>query len=164
MHKGLLCKGQSGYTSSMASPKLRRGVCGIFISPTGKILLGERAKEKGEWQLPQGGIEGDETPLEALAREMEEEVGVKKIKVLRDTGHFIPYLWPPGLFKSKFAGQEHIYFVLDGAKIDLKKLRPTEEFRDFAWFTPEQALKEIVDWKKAVNAEAFRLLELTGPQ
>jgi 8-oxo-dGTP pyrophosphatase MutT (NUDIX family) len=40
----------------------RKGVCGIFISENGKVLLGERAKEKGQWQLPQGGIEGNESP------------------------------------------------------------------------------------------------------
>jgi putative (di)nucleoside polyphosphate hydrolase len=144
-----------------AKPVFRKGVCGIFVSSKGKILLGERLKEKGQWQLPQGGIEGQETPLEALYREMDEEVGVTEFEVLRDSGEFISYHWPPVLFDdSKYAGQEHIYFLIDGHHIKPKRLKESEEFSRFAWFTVEEVLSEVIKWKLASYQEAFWRLGL----
>ncbi len=78
----------------------RKGVCGIFISTEGLVLLGERLNEKGQWQLPQGGIEKNENFIEALCREMKEEVGISEVKVIRDSVSFISYRWPTNLFPN----------------------------------------------------------------
>jgi len=54
-------------------------------SSKGEILLIKRGKEpgKGQWALPSGFIEIDETPEAACIRELEEETGLKgKIKRL----------------------------------------------------------------------------------
>jgi 8-oxo-dGTP pyrophosphatase MutT (NUDIX family) len=100
-------------------------------------------------------------PLEALYREMQEETGIVDINVLRDSGVFISYRWPAGLFPdSKLAGQEHIYFLINGANLDIGKLTATEEFSSFAWFTIEESLHEIVEWKKPVYQQAFQILGL----
>ena len=40
-----------------------------------KYFLAKRFKQDA-WQLPQGGIDTDETELDALYRELEEEVGL----------------------------------------------------------------------------------------
>ena len=46
-----------------------------------EFLLLKRTTERGGfWQPVTGGIEGDETKLEAIRREVEEEIGVKNIK------------------------------------------------------------------------------------
>ena len=53
-----------------------RANVGIVITNEKKqILLAKRFKQDA-WQLPQGGIDQDETELEALYRELEEEVGL----------------------------------------------------------------------------------------
>lgn len=141
--------------------QFRQGVCGVFISTSGKILLGERSKEKGQWQLPQGGIEEDESPLAALYREMQEEIGAVDIKIIRNTGKFISYLWPAGIFpKSKQVGQEHIYFLINGSDLDIETLMPTEEFSNFCWFTVEEVLAEVIEWKRSSYHQAFKILGL----
>src|SRR5437868_14130095 len=120
--------------------KYRRGVCGIFLATNGLVLLGERAEQPGQWQFPQGGMEEGETIVEALHREMDEEVGIRKIEILRQTEEFIAYNFPEGLFKNThFIGQQHIYFVLEGSKIVPEKIDARDEFSRFAWFTPQEA-------------------------
>ncbi len=57
-------------------------------------------------------------------------------------------------------GQEHVYFLIDGSHIDVKRLAATEEFSSFAWFTIDDVLNKIVKWKKAVYQEAFQILGL----
>ena len=53
-----------------------RANVGIVITNDKKqILLAKRFKQDA-WQLPQGGIDKDETEIDALYRELEEEVGL----------------------------------------------------------------------------------------
>jgi len=52
---------------------------GLIIRPDGQLLLGQRPEGKpwsGWWELPGGKLEPGETVLEALARELKEEIGI----------------------------------------------------------------------------------------
>lgn len=140
----------------------RKGIAVIILSADSRhVLLGERTNERGQWQIPQGGAEKGESLLETLARELHEEVGIAVPKVLAQTSEYIRYEWPDGLFKkTKYIGQEHIYFVLDGSEVDIKRLRPTEEFIHFKWAPINEILKLAVSWKREALAEALRELEL----
>ena len=58
-----------------------RANVGIVITNEKKqILLAKRFKQDA-WQLPQGGIDKDESELDALYRELEEEVGLSSAQV-----------------------------------------------------------------------------------
>jgi putative (di)nucleoside polyphosphate hydrolase len=141
--------------------KYRRGVVGIFVREDGKVLLGERLHQAGQWQLPQGGIEEGESVLQGLEREMKEEVGITEFAILKQIPDFIRYDFPPGLFPdTQFAGQEHIYFVLDGSKIQTQALAASEEFARFGWYTPQEAIDKVVYWKKEPYKKAFGILKL----
>src|SRR3546814_14871286 len=53
---------------------------GLILQPDGQLLLAQRPEGKpwaGWWELPGGKIEAGETTLQALARELEEELGIK---------------------------------------------------------------------------------------
>ena len=58
--------------------KYRLNVAGILRNSKGKVLVGERLGKDGAWQFPQGGVDDGETALEALYRELEEEVGITR--------------------------------------------------------------------------------------
>jgi uncharacterized damage-inducible protein DinB len=50
-------------------------VKGVFCAPDGRVVLLKNERE--EWELPGGRIEDGETPAGCLAREVEEELGVR---------------------------------------------------------------------------------------
>lgn len=58
--------------------------CLLFKKGNGnfKILIVERAGEPGHWQLPQGGTDG-ESVAEAGVRELKEEIGTAKFKIIK---------------------------------------------------------------------------------
>lgn len=53
-------------------------VGGIVFDPEGRVLLVERAKPPGvgQWSVPGGRLEGNETLAQAVAREVREETGL----------------------------------------------------------------------------------------
>ena len=73
-----------------------RANVGIVITNEKKqILLAKRFKQDA-WQLPQGGIDKGETDLEALYRELEEEVGLNPghVTLLAKTPKWLRYELP----------------------------------------------------------------------
>lgn len=60
----------------------RRSVYGIIQSEEGVLLVREDASGD-RWDLPGGGVEGQEHDLEALAREIDEETGLSLVGELR---------------------------------------------------------------------------------
>ena len=58
----------------------RKNVGLMIINTQKKIFMGQRIKG-GAWQMPQGGIDGKETPEKAAIRELYEETGITKEKI-----------------------------------------------------------------------------------
>jgi len=72
---------------------MRPFACDALLIESGRILLIKRGNEpfKGQWALPGGRLEDNETAEECLVREMEEETGlrvepVKLIGIYSDLG------------------------------------------------------------------------------
>jgi putative (di)nucleoside polyphosphate hydrolase len=123
-------------------PKYRPNVAAIIINREGEILVCERSNNARAWQFPQGGVDKGETNLEALYREVLEEVGLDKkyYKVLEEKGGY-KYLYPLKVRdKKKFDGQKQTYFLCrlkkSAPEIDLGENNP--EFRDYDWVRPEE--------------------------
>ena len=61
------------------SDKYRKCVCMMILNSNNEILVGRRLDHpSGYWQMPQGGIDENENPEEAVWREMMEEIGTNK--------------------------------------------------------------------------------------
>lgn len=61
------------------SDKIIDVAAGLIMRPDGQLLLGQRPEGKpwaGWWELPGGKLEPGETVLQALARELQEEIGI----------------------------------------------------------------------------------------
>ena len=57
----------------------RIGVGIFLLNKDKKLWVGKRIDFKSNfWQMPQGGIDKNETPRQAMIRELGEEVGIKK--------------------------------------------------------------------------------------
>ncbi len=63
-------------------------VAGVILNADNKILLARKAPGKsleGKWEFPGGKVEPDESPQEALKRELREEFGME-VEVLEYVG------------------------------------------------------------------------------
>jgi putative (di)nucleoside polyphosphate hydrolase len=140
----------------------------VIANPSGSIFAGKRIDTVAEaWQMPQGGIDKGESPLEAALRELTEETGIppQAVEIEAETPDWLTYDLPheivPKIWKGRYRGQKQRWFLLrfrgDDALIDIH--RPHPEFREWAWVTPDDLLARIVPFKRATYAAvlaAFR--------
>jgi putative (di)nucleoside polyphosphate hydrolase len=154
----------------------------ILCNPAGHVFWGRRCGHDG-WQFPQGGIHGDETPEQALFRELQEEVGLTPghVEVLGRTREWLRYEIPDQYRRraiamrcrtrtgtdsrsavTPFRGQKQLWFLLrlTGCDSDVQldaSGRP--EFDDWRWIEYWRALDEIVEFKRGVYRSALTELE-----
>jgi 8-oxo-dGTP diphosphatase len=83
---------------------MRPFACDMVLIENGKILLIRRAREpfKGEWAVPGGRIEDNETAGQCLKREMKEETGLD-VEPIKLTGIYSdPGRDPRGIIAAAF--------------------------------------------------------------
>ena len=57
----------------------RKGIGVFLINTNNQLWVGKRIDFKNDyWQMPQGGIDNNENPRQAMIRELSEEVELKK--------------------------------------------------------------------------------------
>ena len=57
--------------------KYRQCAAALVFNSHGQVLVGERTKKAGAWNMPQGGKEKGETAEDSAKRELQEETGLK---------------------------------------------------------------------------------------
>ncbi len=138
------------------------GLC-IFNS-AGKVFVGERLDGIGAWQMPQGGIDEGEDVERAALREMKEEIGTDKAKIIRIHGKTLRYEIPAEVrqrisWGNQFIGQEQIWVAVQftGEESDIK-LDAWEhpEFRRYQWVDLQQVPELIVPFKIETYREVVR--------
>lgn len=127
-----------------------------LVRTEGKILACYRAQHPG-WQCVQGGYDPeDDTPENAILRELSEELGVPaaEFRIVYRSPYWRRYLFPRGFDKkgmaSKYAGQDQLWFdvELSNSKyIDLEKA--CGEFSKIQLMSIEDFIASYVEWKKA---------------
>ena len=136
-----------------------RPCVGIVLIKKGKIFAGQRLDYKSSaWQMPQGGIEDNESPKDAAFRELKEETGIKKkhIKIISESKNWLRYDLPEELisklWNGKFVGQKQKWFAMEffGSDTDININTKFPEFSQWKWMTADQLINSIVPFKKNV--------------
>ncbi len=146
-----------------------RANVGIILSNgNGALLLGGRIRQRG-WQFPQGGIQVDETPEQAMYRELHEEIGLRPedVEVLASTRGWLRYRLPKRYVRRNShpvcIGQKQRWFLLrlvgDQAQVRLDRSE-LPEFDRWRWVEFWEPVREVIWFKREVYTKA---LEELGP-
>ena len=140
----------------------------MLINDDGHVFVGQRLdNNQNAWQMPQGGIDGDEDPQSAAYRELLEETGIEQenVKFLATSSKWLLYDLPedliPKLWDGKYRGQKQKWFLFKflGTNRDINISTEHPEFSNWKWMPKENLLEEIVPFKKSVYENVLREFE-----
>jgi len=135
----------------------------IIVNKEGRLLWARRVKQNA-WQFPQGGIHENETPEEALYRELHEELGLEKsdVEQIACTRGWLEYRLPQRYLRPHIQplciGQKQRWYLLQLLSSD-DKIRfdksATPEFDRWRWVSYWYPLKQVVSFKRHVYRRAL---------
>jgi len=143
--------------------KYRRNVGIMIVNREGRILAGEAFHYPGEWMMPQGGIDPDESPYEAMQRELIEETGLQfsQVRLVREHDSWLQYLFFKPQYKDDifYVGQRQRWFLLEynGPLPDAETVHE-QEFLHFDWVDGDWLVEQVPSFKKDVYEEILAAL------
>ncbi len=129
----------------------------MLINPKRKVWVGQRLDSTLEaWQMPQGGLNPGESPLDGAYRELEEETGISRhlVELVDQAKEELTYDLPEDLigkvWKEPWRGQRQTWFLMRflGQDDDVNIATPDPEFRAWKWADPAELPALIVPFKK----------------
>ena len=151
----------------MIDPDGFRPNVGIILSnPQGRLLWARRIGQDA-WQFPQGGMRSNETPAEAMYRELAEEIGLQQhqVEVIGATRGWLRYHLPRQYIRQTSRplciGQKQVWFLLrilcDDQAVSLDQ-SDKPEFDHWCWVDYWHPLQEVVSFKRNVYRQALNEL------
>ena len=141
---------------------LRTCVGVVVLNSKNEVFVGKRKDNLfDKWQMPQGGVEPNETLLFDMKRELLEETSIKTIKVLKEFDQWLEYELPKNLvneiWKGKYRGQKQKWFVVKflGSDNEININTTYPEFIEWKWIEKEKLPKLIVFFKKHVYEQVL---------
>ena len=136
----------------------------MLLNRAGQVFVGQRLDTTLEaWQMPQGGIDPGEEPLDTAIRELGEETGIAPefveliAEAPREFCYDIPVEMIGKVWKGRYRGQTQRWFLFrftgTDADIDIATAHP--EFRAWRWADPADLPAIIVPFKRALYADVL---------
>ena len=147
---------------SIINLPLRLGVGIALLNKENKVFVGKRIDNpKNFWQMPQGGIDENESYLRAAKRELLEETGIKNIKVIKELNYWLEYDLPKNLlgkiWNGKYRGQKQKWFIMkfigNDKEININTKNP--EFLEWKWLEKSDLPNVAVDFKVKIYNKIF---------
>lgn len=140
----------------------------VVVREDNSVFWAKRIHDNG-WQFPQGGMNTDETPLEAMYRELHEETGLRSehVEVLGVTPGWLryqlPYRYRRRHSKPQCIGQKQVWYLVrlcgDESLITLgEDTTAKAEFDDYRWVDYWYPTKHVIKFKRTVYIRALQHL------
>jgi len=149
----------------------RKGVGLMIVNKDKKIFLGKRFdgkkfNAKDTWQMPQGGIDDDETVEKAAFRELHEETGIKSATIIYTSKKWLRYDIPSSFrsqfWDGRFRGQIQKWLLLnflgDDGEVDIEN-NGNPEFQKWKWADFSELPDSVINFKKELYLEVMREFE-----
>lgn len=129
----------------------RQSTCAIILDDKKRILLIQKVSyQDNQWVPPGGGVDLDETPEQAILRELSEELGLNEVSIIKKSDYIDRYDWPntvimDNLIKKNilFRGQEVTGFLIhaqNSSNLNLQK----EELKNSIWVERKLISKYLI--------------------
>lgn len=137
----------------------------VLLGPDGRLFLGRRARGRGGWQFPQGGVGRGETLEQSLFRELREEIGLsaEDVQILGTTREWVRYRLPSRYVRRDVRplclGQKQRWFLLrlrSSAAAFRFDATAQPEFDHWRWADYWEPVREVVYFKRAVYRKVLR--------
>ena len=140
------------------SDQYRRCVGMMILNTNNEILVGRRLDHpSGYWQMPQGGIDEDENPEEAVWREMIEEIGTNNAELFKTSNQWVKYDIPQETlgklpWGKTYIGQMQKWFIFkfSGQENDINVETENPEFSEWKWIKASKLIENAVPFKRIV--------------
>lgn len=138
----------------------------MLINRHKRVFVAKRIDtQDSHWQMPQGGIEDGETPVEAAFRELNEEIGTNSVELIAECPDWFSYDLPchisEKVWQGRYRGQKQKWFAFRflgiDSEINIRTRNP--EFSDWRWAEAQQLQKLIIPFKKDVYERVIRIFQ-----
>ena len=138
----------------------RANVVAVVTNAKGRVMAFERTDLPGQWQLPQGGVDEGESPVQAAWRELEEETGLSAddVELVDEYADWTAYEWPSGPRKNGRMGQVQRWFIFRVRHDDVQPEPDGVEFSAWKWAKREWLVEQVVDFRQP----SYRRVLLAG--
>ena len=145
----------------------------IICNRDGQVFWARRINQDG-WQFPQGGVSRNESLIDAMYRELQEETGLRReqVRLVAHTKQWLHYDLPHKFLRNQrrrttktrrkrvgFKGQKQVWFLLelieDDSAVNLAAGLETPEFDSWRWVDMSHAVDNIVEFKKSVYQKVW---------
>lgn len=141
-----------------------RANVGIILSNgEGRVFWARRVGQSA-WQFPQGGIRREESPKQAMYRELAEETGLlpEHVEVMGHTERWLKYDLPNRYIRKRqkplCIGQKQIWYMLrmvcDEGCVDLSSC-DKPEFDHWRWVNYWVPVRKVIFFKRRVYRQAL---------
>lgn len=150
----------------------------MLLNKDNLIFVGERKggpeQQQGQyaWQMPQGGIDEGEAPLDCALRELYEETNIRSVSFIAEVPGWLSYDLPRELigkaWKGKYRGQTQKWFIFHftGDENEIDVVHPgggahKPEFIAWKWVEAKVLPDLIVPFKRKIYEELITFLDIS---
>ena len=151
-----------GSDSGAQETDYRAGVGILLLNRAGQAFIARRADLPWDaWQMPQSGIDGEESPREAALRELREEIGTDHALIIGESKSWFYYDVPRDVaqraWRGKWKGQRQKWFLMlfQGNDRDINVATEHPEFNGWRWAAPDELADLAAPFKRQLYTDVL---------